>query len=100
MLREIKNKSEHYFEDDLGRIQGEYKAWHDNGVLWDHRYYVDGKLHGELKSWYANGVLREHQYWVDDELVHDFIESSLTDVEKMLLVLKYGGLLLPRGGIC
>ena len=99
MLREIKNKYSHYFMDELGRIQGEGKAWYDNGVLSYHGYYVDSKQHGESKRWY-NGVLCNHEYYVGGQLVHDFIESPLTDVEKMLLVLKYGGLLLPRGEVC
>ena len=123
MLREVKTGVRHYFVDEHG-IQGEYKAWHDNGVLlqwgycvdgklhgeyksWhdnvvlcNHGHCADGKLHGEYKSWYDNGGLRGHQYYVNDELVHDFLESPLSDIEKMLLVLKYGGKLLPRGEVC
>ena len=96
MLREIKNREFHYFVDSLGNIQGVCKSLYPNGNRCGHRHYVNGIPHGETKSWGKNGKLYTHRYLANGELVHDFLESPLTDEEKMLLVLKYGGKLLPK----
>jgi antitoxin component YwqK of YwqJK toxin-antitoxin module len=37
------------------KLEGEFKDWHENGRLWNHRFYRDGILEGETKSWYENG---------------------------------------------
>jgi len=50
-------------EDD-----GEYKEWHDNGQLWIHSFYKDGKRNGEYKMWYVNGQLYEHSFYKDGDL--------------------------------
>ena len=65
MLKEIKTKSEHYFVDDQGRKQGEFKYWYENGQLRIHKFYRDGKLYGESKSWYDNGQLETHRFFKD-----------------------------------
>jgi antitoxin component YwqK of YwqJK toxin-antitoxin module len=67
-LKEIKTETEHYFEDESGQIQGEYKLWYSNGQLREHCYYVDGQRHGEFKEWYPSGQIWEHCYYVDDNL--------------------------------
>jgi antitoxin component YwqK of YwqJK toxin-antitoxin module len=64
-LKEIKTEFKHYFEDESGKKQGEYKLWHVNGQLREHCYYVDGNLHGEYKWWHLNGQLSQHCYYVD-----------------------------------
>jgi antitoxin component YwqK of YwqJK toxin-antitoxin module len=67
-LKEIKTETEHYFEDEFGNKQDEYKWWHDNGKLLEHCYYVDDKRHGEFKEWWTNGQLWRHCYYVDGKL--------------------------------
>jgi antitoxin component YwqK of YwqJK toxin-antitoxin module len=71
-LKEIKNTDYHYFEDESGKKQGEYKRWHPNGQLATHCYYVDGKQHGEYKAWYSNGQTWVHCYYVDGKRHGEF----------------------------
>jgi antitoxin component YwqK of YwqJK toxin-antitoxin module len=117
-LKEIKNELEHYFVDESGKEQGEfkwwysdgqlqmhcfyvdgkrhgeYKAWHPNGQLSRNCFFVDGKLNGEYKWWNKNGKLREHCYFVDDNKVIDFLkepdEYPTSEEAKTYFALKYG----------
>ena len=120
MLIEIKNKYEHYFEDNQGRKQGEYKTWWENGNLNRHGFYVNdvyhgeykafrangkpfnhcfnvnGSTHGEYKSWREDGSVWEHCFYVDDrEVSFDKIPYPITPEEVMLFKLKYNLQLLP-----
>ena len=63
MLTEVKNDRQHYFKDELGRRQGEYKSWYENGQLKDHDFFVDNYLHGECKRWWDNGHLQLHGFY-------------------------------------
>jgi antitoxin component YwqK of YwqJK toxin-antitoxin module len=67
-LKEIKTKTKHYFEDEFGNKQGEFKSWYSNGQLDIHCFYVDGNRHGEYKSWYSNGQQWAHCYYVDGNI--------------------------------
>jgi antitoxin component YwqK of YwqJK toxin-antitoxin module len=121
MAREAKCNGEHYFEDEFGQIQGEFKSWHKNGQPRIHCYFVDGKVHGEYKQWYPNGQLERHCYYVDGKLhgeykwwnengqlfLHffyvdnkvfiDFFKDPVTDEAKANFALKYGSAkLLPN----
>jgi antitoxin component YwqK of YwqJK toxin-antitoxin module len=71
-LTEIKTETEHYFEDESGKKQGEYKTWYSNGQLDIHCYYVDGILHGEYKWWYENGQPWVHCFYVDGKRHGEF----------------------------
>lgn len=119
MLHEIKNATTHYFKDDHGLKQGEYKAF-SLGRMTGHGYLIDDKRngvwytwypegplrgmytfrddirHGEWKEWHDSGGLVYHWYYENGLLIHDFIESPLSDEEKILLVLKYGAPMLPK----
>jgi antitoxin component YwqK of YwqJK toxin-antitoxin module len=64
-LTEHKSETEHYFIDENGQKQGEYKWWYENGQLRLHCFYVDGKRHGEFKRWHENGQLWMHCFYVD-----------------------------------
>jgi antitoxin component YwqK of YwqJK toxin-antitoxin module len=64
-LTEFKSDAEHYFIDENGQKQGEYKSWYSNGQLREHGFFVDGKLHGEFKWWHENGHLYTHCFYVD-----------------------------------
>jgi antitoxin component YwqK of YwqJK toxin-antitoxin module len=93
-LTEIKTNTEHYFEDESGKKQGEFKWWHDNGQLATHCVYVDDKRHGEYKWWNVNGELFLHCFYVDDKEVIDFFKDPdlcpVTDEVKTYFALKYG----------
>ena len=54
-LTEINTEHVHYFEDEYGRKQGEYKEWHRNKQLHKHLFYVDDLTEGEYKEWHDNG---------------------------------------------
>jgi antitoxin component YwqK of YwqJK toxin-antitoxin module len=71
-LKEIKTKYQHYFEDESGKKQGEYKWWNDNGKLRGHCFYVDGNIHSEFKRWHLNGQLCVHCFFVDDKRHGEF----------------------------
>ena len=55
MLREVKDSQYHYYIDNQGRKQGEFKEWHDNGQLVTRAYYINNDLHSEYKAWYDDG---------------------------------------------
>ena len=103
MLREIKNKNYRYFEDELGRKQGEYKSYLANGSLYVHCFYVDDKRHGEYKEWHAsgNGQVWEHCFFVN-ELAVSFkeIPYPTTPEDRLYFALKYNLLLLPVEKVC
>ncbi len=44
--------------DNAGRLQGEYSAWDDDGVLTETGHYRDGLKEGEWRSVDANGITR------------------------------------------
>jgi antitoxin component YwqK of YwqJK toxin-antitoxin module len=93
-LKEINTKTKHYFEDENGQKQGEYKSWWSNGQTWVRCFYVDGKQHGEFKSWYSNGQLYSHCFYQNGKMVVDFIKNPAlypsTDEAKTYFALKYG----------
>mmetsp|Transcript_16495 Transcript_16495/g.18336 ORF Transcript_16495/g.18336 Transcript_16495/m.18336 type:complete len:163 (-) Transcript_16495:142-630(-) len=51
--------SEHYRH---GKLHGERKVWHNNGILYEQMHYVDGKKEGEHKTWYFNGKCAQCHY--------------------------------------
>jgi antitoxin component YwqK of YwqJK toxin-antitoxin module len=91
MLEEYKSDWYHYFEDDEGRYQGECKRWDENGQLYIHCFWVNGKLHGERKRCFSNGTLMYHDFYVDDEVYRDLLEEPVTDEEKFMITLETGG---------
>ncbi len=68
MLTEIKTKFLHYFVDENNLRQGEYKTFHENGVLWIHAFYLNNKLHGEYKLTSITGQLLEHTFYQNGKL--------------------------------
>jgi antitoxin component YwqK of YwqJK toxin-antitoxin module len=93
-LIEYKSDTYHYFIDENGQKQGEFKWWHDNGQLSRHCFFVDGKRHGEFKSWYENGQPCVHCFYQNGEVVVDFFTEPdlcpVTDEVKTYFALKYG----------
>ena len=63
MLTEIKTKSLHYFVDEHNLRQGEFKTYHNNGQLYEHTFYLNGKRHGEYKEYHENGQLSVHTFY-------------------------------------
>ena len=43
----------------------EHKEYFENGQLWKHCFYLNGKLHGEYKAYYQNGQLWEHCFYLN-----------------------------------
>ena len=74
----------------------ECKNYHENGQLWAHYFYKDGKYHGEYKYWNEDGGLWRHCFYKDSidittsvkELCNDIL--AITDEEKLLIKLKFG----------
>jgi antitoxin component YwqK of YwqJK toxin-antitoxin module len=91
MLREVKNDRFHYFVDNEGRYQGEYKDWDGNGQMTRHCFYVDDRRHGEFKRCYSNGTIWFHDFYVDGKVYRDLIKEPVTDEEKFLITLETGG---------
>ncbi len=68
MLKEIKTKTKHYFVDENGNKQGEYKDYYYNDQLYVHTFYLNGKLHGEYKDYHNNGQLSVHSFYQNSKL--------------------------------
>ena len=45
------NKEEEYWINKNGRLEGEYKSWHENGNKGAECNYKNGKFEGEFRSW-------------------------------------------------
>jgi hypothetical protein len=91
MLTETKTDRHHYFLDDEGRYQGEYKHWHNNGQLWENCFCVDNELHGECKIWNGYGTLISHYFYVNGEVYRDLLIEPVDDEDKFLITLETGG---------
>lgn len=111
-LTEHKTTTQHYFEDENGRWQGEYRKWLPDGQLIMQLHFVDSRKHGECKWWHENGQLEFHAHYVDDDINGEYIAlcddgvinahgiymngkelpfpDNLTDKEKFLLTLRDG----------
>lgn len=125
MLTEIISNQHHYFVDEKGQLQGEYKSWHKNGqlctycfyvngelhgayrVYWDngqthiHCFYVNGDRHGEYKSGWYNAAERDHCFYVNDKAVSfDEIPYPDTPADRLYFTLKYGIPLLSVETTC
>ena len=61
---ETGEKMEEY-RTKFGAMDGTYRKWKPNGILFWEREYVDGKLHGVDKTWYLTGQLREENHYVN-----------------------------------
>ena len=57
MLEEIKTATEHYYVDENGLKQGQYKRYYITGQLEKVGVYKDGKLNGSFKIYRENGQL-------------------------------------------
>lgn len=60
ILTERRYSDKHYFTDEHGRIQGEYRNYYRDGNLYIRCFYRNSKLHGEFKRYHDNGQLRAH----------------------------------------
>ena len=74
-----------------GKRHGEYKWWYENGQLEQHCFFVNGRYHGEFKSWWRNGQIRAHCFFVNGKIVRSLIDYPVTDEDKFLLALEFGG---------
>lgn len=125
MLTEIKNDTCHYFLDEKGLKQGEFKEWHNNGILRKHCFYVNDNFHGNYIDWYRNGQVWEHMCFVNgirhgeykrwgdngNLVLHCFynhggaigfseIPYPKTNEDRVYFKLKYGLPLLSETNVC
>ena len=70
-LTEHKNEWRHYFQDENGLKQGEYKRYYSGEQLWIHYFYKDGKRHGECKEYNEDGSLDCKKYYSNGKDVTD-----------------------------
>lgn len=101
MLTEIKEDREHYFEDEKGRLQGEYKYWYENGQLAEHYIFENDIRHGEYKEWHENGQLTAHCFYVNGKKVtFDEMPYPATPEDRLYFILKHELKLLPLEHEC
>lgn len=115
MLTEIDNKYSHYFVDDTGRKQGEFKLYFDNGYLrrhcffvndlkdgkyksyrpngcfYVHTHYYRGKIHGEYKRYLLSGRVAAHRLYINNTQQHK-IARLFTAEDKIILALQHEGI--------
>lgn len=48
----------------IGKLK-ERKYWHDNGRIFVHEFYREGKREGERKMWMSNGQIWEHEFYLN-----------------------------------
>ena len=77
-----------------GKLHGEHKDYHENGSLWVHCHYVNDKCHGEYKDYHDDGSLCEHSYYTNGKEIVDLLEDPRDDIALFELQLIYGGQLL------
>jgi len=77
-LKEHKTKRIHFFVDENGLLQGEYKSYHSDGSLYIHSYYKDDKRHGEYKQYNTDGSLECIEYYSNDKDVTDMYNKLKT----------------------
>ena len=51
---------EDFYFDNLGRKQGRYVSYYDNGKILQECFYIDGKPEGDFKKYYNDGELEKH----------------------------------------
>ncbi len=55
--------------NSLGKKNGIFKSYHDNGKLKEEVNYIDGKMNGIYKSYHENGQLWEEVNYIDGKKV-------------------------------
>ncbi len=93
MLTEHTSSFYNYFTDNLGRKQGLFNTYYDNGQKEQHDYFVNDKRHGDSKSYYTGGQLRTHILFINGSMHHSYLcDGPLSAEDKFELCLKYGHL--------
>ena len=93
MLKEIKTITHHYFIDENGHIQGEFKVYHDNEQLYIQSFYQNGKLHSYYKRHDVNGKLVYATFFYQNNDLN-VNPDTLTEQDKTYIFLS--GRLPPR----
>ena len=63
MVGERSTRYQRFYRD--GKLEGEEKAWWENGQLEYQTVYKDGKREGEQKGWWDNGQPRYQEFYKD-----------------------------------
>ena len=72
-----KEKKEYYENGQLwqhcfflnGKLHGECKSYRENGQLMYHYFYLNDKIHGEYKYYYENGQICEHRFYLNHKQI-------------------------------
>lgn len=65
----------HYFIDETGKYQGEYKWYWGNGQLGVHCFYKNDLRHDELKWYDKGGQLEEHKLYENNILIKNLLDN-------------------------
>lgn len=52
----------------FGKREGLWRAFLEDGSLWNEAYYKNGKLHGFLRTWNSHGAMISEAQYVDGQL--------------------------------
>ena len=72
-----------------GKLHGEYKWLYINGTIAENCFYKDGKEQGEYKSFNKDGTLTEHCFYVDG-VEQPQLQYLTTDRDETTLTLLFG----------
>jgi antitoxin component YwqK of YwqJK toxin-antitoxin module len=73
--------------------EGEYKEWHENGILYLQRFYKNSKREGEHKLWHYNGQLAVHCFYENGKKNGELKEWGEDGKPTKYEIWKYGELI-------
>ena len=56
--------------------EGEFLQYYENGKLWIHTFYKNGKEHGEIKWYHENGQLGAHAFYKNGEYAKNLMGEN------------------------
>ena len=81
---------EHFFQDENGNLQDEYKLYYDNGQIKIHCFFNEnGYRQGEFKWWFDNGQLWCHYFFKNGKEITIKEWYDLQMKEKLDSILKW-----------
>lgn len=55
------------FYNDSEQKTGHWKSYYENGKLWSHNEYLNGKQHGISEGFFKDGTLKYHGHYKEDK---------------------------------
>lgn len=85
---------QHYWKNEKGTLEGEYKDWMGSGQLWSQCFYKNGMSQGEYKIWDKNDQTETHCFYHNSEVVDisEYVQdvNNITESEYFLLQITFG----------